>query len=102
MFAFASGVKLGDARSGLRAYSMQQIPDILGQPGEYSDYDIAVLLDCIQRHVPVVEVPLEPAAAVSPPAWPQSFWKSLRIYSVILKYTGVAVLSFLIVCSILF
>ena len=96
MFAFASGIKLGDARSGLRAYSMQQIPDILGQPGEDSDYDMAVLLDCIQRHVPVVEVPLEPAAAVSPPAWPQSFWKSLRIYSVILKYTGVAVLSFLI------
>ena len=48
VFAFASGAKLRDPRSGLRAFSLRRIPELLDCPGEGAEYDVSVLLGCLQ------------------------------------------------------
>lgn len=39
----------------------QTDPELLDCPGEGAEYDVSVLLGCLQNHVPVLEVPLETA-----------------------------------------
>ena len=95
VFAFASGAKLRDPRSGLRAFSLRRIPELLDCPGEGAEYDVSVLLGCLQNHVPVLEVPLE-TARPDRQTDGRSLRQFIRVYSALFQYTGVAVLSFLV------
>ncbi len=95
VFAFASGAKLRDPRSGLRAFSLRRIPELLDCPGEGAEYDVSVLLGCLQNHVPVLEVPVE-TARPDRQTDGRSLRQFIRVYSALFQYTGVAVLSFLV------
>ena len=94
VFAFASGSKLRDAGTGLRAFSIGRIPELLNCPGDGTEYDVTVLMDFIRKQIPVVEVPVEAVRLKHSPIDRLSFRRYLQVYSAIFKYTGVAVLSF--------
>lgn len=95
VFAFAGGAKLWDARSGLRAFSLSRVPELLDCSGDGAEYDVSVLLDCRQNHVPILEVPLDTVRS-DPRPGDHSLRQFIRVYSALFKYTGVAILSFLV------
>ena len=94
VFAFASGSKLQDAGTGLRALSAEHIPDLLNCRGEGTEYDVTSLIDCIRRQIPVLEVPVKAFRLRRSAAERRSFRRYLYLGSAVIKYTGVALLSF--------
>ena len=59
VFAVTSGVRIGDTESGLRAFSVKLIPDLLKIKGERFDFEIAELLYAAKERIRIVEIPFE-------------------------------------------
>lgn len=55
VFAIASGVKLRDTQTGLRAFSRNQMPALLEIPGERYEYEINMLLYMAQEGIAIRE-----------------------------------------------
>lgn len=59
VFAVSTGVRVFDTQTGLRAFSVRRIPEMLGLSGDRYEYEINVLLYATKHAVPIVEVPIE-------------------------------------------
>lgn len=59
VFAIASGVKLQDTQTGLRAFSRNRIKALIEIPGERYEYEINMLLYLAQKGVPIVETTIQ-------------------------------------------
>lgn len=59
VFAVTSGVRVYDTQSGLRAFSVKLIPQLLEVRGDRYDFEIAELLFAAKQRIPIVEVPIE-------------------------------------------
>ncbi len=59
IFAITTGVRVYDTQTGLRAFSVQGIDDMLTIGGDRYDYEINQLLFTTKHHIPIVEVPIE-------------------------------------------
>ena len=59
VFAVTSGVRISDTESGLRAFSVKLIPDLLKIKGERYDFEIAELLYAVKERIKIVEIPFE-------------------------------------------
>lgn len=97
VFALVSGRKLSDTQTGLRAFSTDMIPFLLGVSGERYEYEMNVLLSCAESGIGWTEVPI---CAVYLDNNSSSHFKaiadSIRIYKSILKFTSSSFASFLL------
>jgi len=59
VFHLASGIKLHDTQTGLRAFSFFLIPRLLSIPGERYEYEMNMLLEAAKRKIPITEVEIQ-------------------------------------------
>lgn len=59
VFAVTTGIRVTDTESGLRAFSVELIPDLLKIKGDRYDFEIAELLYAAKERIPIVEIPFE-------------------------------------------
>lgn len=58
VYALATGLRVRDTQTGLRAFSARLLPLLLEVPGERYEYEMNVLLQCAQQGIPVSEIPV--------------------------------------------
>ena len=93
VFAAASGVKLTDTQTGLRAFDVAQIPVMLALKGERYEFEMNMLLNAAENGIPILEVPIETVYIDgNSSSHFNSFRDSVKIYMSICKF----------VCSSLF
>ncbi len=59
VFHIASGVRVYDTQTGLRAFSVRLIPTMLGIKGERYEYEMKQLLYAADNNIPIIEIPIE-------------------------------------------
>ena len=95
VFAIASGVRLQDTQTGLRAFGRAQMPNLLTIPGDRYEYEINMLLYAAQEGIPIREEIIrtiyinDNAASHFNP-----FRDSLKIYLCIFKFIGSSLVGF--------
>ncbi len=89
VFALASGVKIYDTQTGLRAFSVSRIPAFLALKGERYEYEMHMLLGAAQQHIPMIEVFIETVYldVENSSSHFHPLRDSFRIYASILKFT---------------
>ena len=97
VFHIASGVKLMDTQTGLRAFGRSLMPALLNIPGERYEYEINMLLHMAQNGVPVEETTIKTvyiddnsASHFNP------IRDSLKIYMCIFKFAASSFIGFLV------
>ncbi len=98
VFALASGVMVHDTQTGLRAFSVSRIPQLLELKGERYEYEMNMLLGAAEQHVPLHEVYIETVYLdeENSSSHFNPLRDSLRIYGCILKFTGSSLAAFVI------
>ena len=97
VYALASGVKVGDTQTGLRALPASSLPAMARIEGERYEYEMNVLLKLRDMHLGVFEVPIETiyiddnAGSHFNPVR-----DAFKIYMVIFKYLFSSAASFLV------
>ena len=59
VYRLATGVKVSDTQTGLRAFGMGLVPFLLGIDGDRYEYEMNVLLACPRRKIPMREIEIE-------------------------------------------
>lgn len=98
VFWLASGVKVSDTQTGLRAFNSSLIPDLLQIEGDRYEYEMNVLLEMARTNVPIREVSI-PARYLDKRNSCSHFrvlQDSVRIYKNILKFVMSSFSSFLL------
>lgn len=97
VFAIASGVKVYDTQTGLRAFGREAMARFLEVPGERYEYEINMLLSAAQAEIPVVEEWIETVYLDdNASSHFNPFRDSLKIYLCILKFGASSLLAFVI------
>lgn len=97
VYRLSTGVRVHDTQTGLRAFSMQLLPELEGIEGERYEYEMNVLLACGRRHIPIREIEIETIYLNNNAASHFNVWKdSARIYREILKFSASSFLAFVI------
>ena len=97
VYALASGIRVGDTQTGLRALPRESLPEMMRIDGERYEYEMNVLLKLRDMRLGVVEVPIETiyiddnAGSHFNPVR-----DALRIYMVIFKFMFSSIVSFAI------
>ena len=98
MFTLLTGAKVSDTQTGLRAFSVALIPQMLTVEGDRYEYEMGVLTRMAQSHVGFFEVPI--ATLYEDRQNSTSHFRlirdSVRIYWNLLKFAGSSFVSFLI------
>lgn len=97
VFAAASGVKVRDTQTGLRAFGRKHFADFLTIKGDRYEYEINMLLFAAENDIRMIEIPI---ATVyyddNSHSHFNKFKDSFRIYMCILKFASSSFLAFLI------
>ncbi|MDO4543301.1 MAG: bifunctional glycosyltransferase family 2/GtrA family protein [Clostridia bacterium] len=105
VFAIATGKKVYDTQTGLRAFSVSLIPTMVELKGERYEYEITQLLHCTRYKIPIIEVPIDTVYIKdNESSHFHAFRDSWRIYKIILMFISSSLLSFcleLILASII-
>ena len=98
VFRFVSGIWVSDTQTGLRAFSPDLIPALLQVSGERYEYEMNVLLALAKSNTPFIEVPIETIYEdkKNSSSHFRAVRDSLRIYSNLLLFSGVSLLSFIL------
>lgn len=98
VFALASGKKLWDTQTGLRAFRTEWIPFMLNVKGDRYEYEMNMLLSCAECGIDWVEVPIRTVYLNdrNTSSHFHPFKDSLRIYQSILKFSGSSFISFVL------
>ncbi|WP_167955681.1 bifunctional glycosyltransferase family 2/GtrA family protein [Anaerosporobacter faecicola] len=97
IFRLATGVRVSDTQTGLRAFPVSMIPYMEHIEGERYEYEMNVLLQCARDKVNIVEVPIETVYIEENQSSHFRVIKdSCRIYKEILRFSCSSFLSFLI------
>jgi glycosyltransferase involved in cell wall biosynthesis len=97
VYRIATGIRVFDTQTGLRALPREALPWMLELPGEHYEYEMNMLLKLRERMMAVLEVPIqtvyidENASSHFHP-----FRDAARIYWVIFRYMFAALFSFAI------
>ena len=87
IFRFATGTKLGDTQTGLRAFPRHLLPELLLLDGERYEYEMSVLAHICRDGKRLIEVPIE---AIYIDGNKSSHFDPIRdsmcIYSVLLRF----------------
>jgi len=88
IFHLATGVKVFDTQTGLRAFSTGLIPQMLEIPGDRYEYELNVLLWAARSEVPVQEEPIRTVYTnKNATSHFNPLLDSLRVYSSFLKFS---------------
>lgn len=96
VFTLFTGRRLDDTQTGLRAFGVGLIPTLLQFPGERYEYEMNMLLGCVELRIPIREVPI---AVIyhdrnNSGSHFRYFKDSARIYGCIIKFAGASFISF--------
>lgn len=58
VFLLSTHKGMRDTQSGLRAFSVARIPELLKIDGQRYEYEMNVLLSCARSGIPIVEIPI--------------------------------------------
>ena len=98
VFKLLTGAKVSDTQTGLRAFSVALIPEMLSVEGDRYEYEMAVLTRVAHRRIGFHEVPI--ATLYEDRENSTSHFHvirdSVRIYATLLKFAGSSFLSFLV------
>lgn len=88
VFQLASGAKVSDTQTGLRAFGAEMIPKLLSVEGERYEYEMNVLMTFAKKKIPIEEVPIHTIYRDKNNSNThfRSFVDSARIYMDILKF----------------
>lgn len=97
VFSIASGVKVYDTQTGLRAFGREALAGFVQIPGERYEYEINMLLTAAQSGMPVVEEWIETVYLDdNASSHFNPFKDSLKIYLCIFKFAASSLLAFVI------
>lgn len=103
VFTAASGIRVSDTQTGLRAFSLEHIPEFLKLEGERYEYEMNMLMRAAELKIKINEVDIETVYLENNQSSHFHVIRdSLRIYAVILKYVMASVISFVIDFALLF
>lgn len=95
VFAIATGKKVYDTQTGLRAFAVSLIPTMVELKGERYEYEITQLLHCTRYKIPIIEVPIETVYIKdNESSHFHAFRDSWRIYKIIFMFISSSLLSF--------
>lgn len=95
VFRLTTGKKVGDTQTGLRSFTSELIPFLLGVEGERYEYEMNVLLDCARRDIPIREVGIETVyLGDNASSHFDTVRDSVRIYREILKFAASSLTGF--------
>ena len=87
VFALASGVKLSDTQTGLRAIPLSLLDELIGLKGERYEYEMNMLLQFAQEGIPIKEVFIETVYLENNASSHFNVFRdSLKIYAVIFTF----------------
>lgn len=89
IFQLVSGVKVSDTQTGLRAFGVELVPELLQVDGDRYEYEMNVLMACTQKGIPIAEVPVHTIYRdrKNSSSHFRVFMDSVRIYRDIFKFT---------------
>lgn len=97
VYRLASGVKVHDTQTGLRACSCRLLPWMLEVKGNRYEYEMNELLECPKADIPIREVPIKTIYLDDNKSSHFDTVKdSIRIYKEILKFSASSLASFVI------
>ena len=97
VFHISTGKKVYDTQTGLRAFSVARIYEMLPLSGNRYEYEINQLLYCTKNEIPILEVPIETVyIEENRSSHFHTIKDSFRIYKTILLFFSASFLSFLI------
>lgn len=97
VYRLASGVKVHDTQTGLRACSCRLLSWMLEVKGDRYEYEMNVLLECSKADIPIREVPIKTIYLDGNKSSHFDTVKdSIRIYKEILKFSASSLASFVI------
>ena len=95
VFFRASGVKVQDTQTGLRAFSTGLIPFLLKIDGQRYEYEMNMLLKCAEEGIKIMEVPIDTIYLNdNQSSHFRTIKDSARIYKEIIKFSLSSLLSF--------
>lgn len=96
VFHLTTGKRVYDTQTGLRAFSVSRIPEMLALQGDRYEYEIHQLLFCCTKGTGVYEVPIETVYIDdNQSSHFDTLRDSAKIYKVIFKYLGPTFLKFM-------
>ena len=97
VYHFATGVKVRDTQTGLRAFGEELIPQLLAIGGDRYEYEINMLMEFSAKGIPIIE---EEIATIYHDKNETSHFNTLRdsarIYKEILKFSASSFIGFLV------
>lgn len=97
VFHISTGTKVFDTQTGLRAFSVARIAEMLPLSGNRYEYEINQLLYCTRNDIPILEVPIETVyIEENKSSHFHAVKDSFRIYKTILLFFSSSLLSFVI------
>lgn len=89
VFWLASGVRVSDTQTGLRAFGVKLVPELLQVEGERYEYEMNVLMAFARRGIPIAEVPIYTIYRdkKNSSSHFRAFRDSVRIYRDIFRFT---------------
>lgn len=97
VFSLSTGVRVSDTQTGLRGFCVSMIPFLSSVPGSRYEYEMNVLLQCAQRNIRILEVPIQTIYMNGNKGSHFNTLKdSFRIYKQILKFAASSFLAFCI------
>ena len=98
VFRLVSGTAVSDTQTGLRAFDIRLLPDLLAVSGDRYEYEMNVLLTCARKHIDIEEMEIETIYHDRENSCSHfnSVRDSFRIYKDIIKFTLSSMSSFLL------
>ena len=97
VYRVATGVRVYDTQTGLRAFNVGLIPSLLEIPGERYEYEMNVLLRLAKARVPILEEEIETIYIDdNASSHFHAVRDSFRIYKEILKFSASSLVGFLV------
>ena len=95
VFRISTGVGVYDTQTGLRAFSVSRIPEMLALKGDRYEYEISQLLYCTKENIPIKEVTIETVYIEDNASTHfHALRDGWRIYKIILAFVSSSIISF--------
>lgn len=97
VYWLSTGLKVHDTQTGLRAFNVRLLPQLLSIPGERYEYEMNVLLEFANKNIPILETEIDTIYIDNNSASHfDALRDSFRIYKEILKFSASSFVGFLI------
>lgn len=97
VYRIATGVKVYDTQTGLRAFSYKLVPLMLEIKGERYEYEINVLMECSKNNIEIKEIDIATIYINNNSGSHFNVFKdSYRIYKEIFKFCAASIICFLV------